>query len=102
MDQGSLEEQIRALLKGGEPHDATGCGSSSRRDRSCKLVVHYHGGRAEYMCTTVREALQRAISTLGGADAWPVRIEQEGRTLWEIQDGPDSRTTLETLLQAHP
>lgn len=101
-EEPSLEEQIRDLLRGrGIPYFPESPRPQAE-DGACRLVVHFYGGRSQYRCSTIREAVQRAIYTLGAGEAWPVKIEQGTEVLWELDETRDSRHTLERLLQAHP
>ena len=100
-DEQSLEGQIRAMLKSPARAPEAGSVPAAPNGGSCVLVVHFYGGRSEYRCDTVREAIQQAIGVLTSPDAWPVQIKQEGAVLWEVREDADGRRSLEHLRQSY-
>ena len=95
------EVHIRALLKSPVTAPEANSGPPPQENDTCTLVVHLYGGRGEYRCDTVREAIQRAIGTLSSGDAWPVQIRWAGQVLWELDESTDSREGLEQLRQQY-
>lgn len=51
------------------------------------LIMSRHYAPYIFECDTVENAVQTAVRHLDDGLAYPVKIEQDGRLIWE-QDGP--------------
>lgn len=94
----SVDELIRDLRQGVGIPSVPAVPRTYREDGSCRLVVHFFGGRSESWYPSVRDAVERAFSLLREGQAWPVLIDSGGEVLWELEESRDNERDLEQWL----